>query len=202
MNKRKQYLIDRKFQLKQAFSLMGFIFIAIAIIIGLIGINAAYNNRKMTDISEKNEDMIKKLEANMLSHDSILSATLTWVQNPKSRPSAEITKEITRTHFNELQATKANVVTIMENTNTLTSIINLNTILIIAIVLIVIIQGIILYVMIIRKTHKIAGPAYLMTRYCNQIAEGKNPEIRKLRTGDELGELFEAFMKMAASLKK
>ena len=201
MNKRRQYLINRKFQLKHTFSILGFMFAVTAIIIGLIGINAAYNNGKMTDINGKNEEMIKKLEANMLSHDNILSATLTWVQNPKVMPSKEITKEITQAHYRELQATKANVTIVKENMDTIQKIIDLNTTLIISIVLIVLIQGILFYIMMIRKTHKMAGPAHLMTEYCKQIAEGKNPEIRNLRAGDELQELYDAFTKMAARLK-
>lgn len=201
MNKRRQYLINRKFQLRYTFSILGFIFAVMAIIIGLIGINAACNNGKMTEITGKNGDIIKKIEANMISHDNILGATLIWVQNPKVMPSKEIPKEIIRTHYRELQATKANLNVIKENTDTIQNIIDLNTTLIIAIVLIVIIQGILFYVMMIRKTHKIAGPAHIMTEYFREIAEGKNPEIRALRAGDELQELFDAFTKMAARLK-
>ena len=201
MNKRRQYLLNRKFQLRYTFSVLGFMFIVTAIIIGLIEINAAYNNVSMTDISDKNEDLIKKLESNMLSHDSIISATLTWVQNPKTMPSKEITKEISQTHYKELQSTKANISVLKENTAVIQNIIDLNTMLIVVIVLIVVVQSITFYVMMIRKTHKIAGPAYLMTKYCKEIADGKKPEIRDLRVGDELQELFETFKKMAAGLK-
>jgi nitrogen fixation/metabolism regulation signal transduction histidine kinase len=117
-------------------------------------------------------------------------------------PAKEIIKDISRTHYEELQATKANIKTINENTITLRDAIDLNTMLIIGIVLIILVQGIAFYLIMIRKTHRIAGPAHIMTQYCNEIAEGKNPELRDLRAGDELQELYKAFKTMAASLKK
>lgn len=200
--KRTQYLIDRKFQLRYTFSILGFMFVVTAIIIGLMGINAAYNNGKMTDISKKNEEMIRNLESNMLSHDNILGATLTWVNKPNAMPPKDLTREITQTHYRELQATKSNVSTIKNNTDTMQRTINLNTIIIIAIIVIVIIQGIIFYIIMIRKTHKIAGPAYVMTQYCKEVIDGKYPETRNLRTGDELQELYDAFSKMLTKLRE
>lgn len=202
MNKRRQYLIDKKFQLRHTFSILGFMFIVTAIIIGLIGINAAYNNGKMADINVDNGVIIKNLERTMSTQDNILSAVLTWVQNPKSIPSKNITEDIAKGHYREIESTKNNIDTIKENITSLKEAISYNTMLIIAIVVIVILQGIIFYVMMIRKTHKIAGPALVMTNYCKDIIDGKNPEPRALRAGDELQELYDTFAKMVEKLKE
>lgn len=201
MNKRRQYLINRKFQLKYTFSILGFMFIATAIIIGLIGINAAHNNGQMSEITLANGGIIKSLERTMTTQDNILSAVLTWVQNPRAIPSKTITQDIAKSHYKEIESTKSNIKTIKENIAVIKETINYNTMLIIAIVVIVIIQGIVFYIMMIRKTHKIAGPAYVMQNYCKEIIEGKYPDTRELRAGDELQELYDTFSKMVEKLK-
>jgi methyl-accepting chemotaxis protein len=50
-------------------------------------------------------------------------------------------------------------------------------------------------------THQIAGPALVLTRNLNFIAQGKLPVLRPLRKGDELGELFEALHAAVARLE-
>ena len=51
-------------------------------------------------------------------------------------------------------------------------------------------------------THQIAGPALVLTRALNFIAQGKLPVLRPLRKGDELGELFEALHASVARLEQ
>lgn len=41
-------------------------------------------------------------------------------------------------------------------------------------------------------THQIAGPALVMTRYLGEMAEGRLPKLRPLRTNDELRDLFQS----------
>lgn len=50
-------------------------------------------------------------------------------------------------------------------------------------------------------THKVVGPAYKMRLLLNQVADGKLKLAGRLRKGDELQELFEAFANMVESLR-
>lgn len=50
-------------------------------------------------------------------------------------------------------------------------------------------------------THKLVGPAYKMRLQLNQVASGKLKLVGRLRKGDELQELFEAFSNMVESLR-
>ena len=109
--------------------------------------------------------------------------------------------KLTTNNYKVEKLNKNNVKIINENIESIRETINYNTILIIAIVIIVIVQGIIFYIMMIRKTHKIAGPAYVMQKYCKEIIEGKYPQPRELRAGDELQELYDTFSKMVEKLK-
>jgi methyl-accepting chemotaxis protein len=50
-------------------------------------------------------------------------------------------------------------------------------------------------------THKVVGPAYKMRRLLNDVAEGHLRVDGRLRKGDELQELFEAFARMVDTLR-
>jgi methyl-accepting chemotaxis protein len=51
-------------------------------------------------------------------------------------------------------------------------------------------------------THKVVGPAYKMKLLLNEVAAGKLKLVGRLRKGDELQELFEAFAHMVESLRE
>jgi nitrogen fixation/metabolism regulation signal transduction histidine kinase len=51
-------------------------------------------------------------------------------------------------------------------------------------------------------THRVVGPAYKMRKLLREVARGRLRFQGKLRKGDELQELFEAFSGMVASLRE
>jgi methyl-accepting chemotaxis protein len=63
------------------------------------------------------------------------------------------------------------------------------------------ILGVALGVTGIVVTHKVVGPAYKMRLLLAEVAEGKLKLNGRLRKGDELQELFEAFAHMVDSLR-
>ncbi|HNR89965.1 MAG TPA: hypothetical protein PKM65_16630 [Spirochaetota bacterium] len=173
MKQRKQYVIDRKFQLKHTFSVLGVVLVLVAVIIGIIGVNAAYNNNRLDNI--------------MGIQDNIVDAMMAWVQNPAEKPQQTAIKAIAGKHF--------------ENLTTIKRIIRYNTILIGLIVVIVLLQSVIMYFVMIRMTHKISGPIFVMSKYFADIIDGKMPNPRKLRQGDELQDFYNLFTKMVEALK-
>lgn len=54
--------------------------------------------------------------------------------------------------------------------------------------------GMVLFIsmMGILITHRVAGPALVLTRSLRELADGKIPRLRPLRKNDELGDMFEA----------
>jgi len=51
-------------------------------------------------------------------------------------------------------------------------------------------------------THRVAGPIFIISRYLGQIRDGRVPEPRPLRKGDELKDFFDVFSGMLSSLKQ
>lgn len=201
MKKRKQYLIDRKFQLKQTFLTVGIILFVVAIIIGIIGISAATNNGKLAEVTRQNGEMMKNLDGVMQVQDNILETMMTWVQKPGAIPKADVVREIAQTHYKNLTSIKSDITTIKKNIDDNDGIIKSNRILLLVLVILVILQGAVLFVFMIRKTHKISGPIYVMSGYMKDIIDGKIPAPRKLRKDDELQEFYELFTKMIQTLK-
>jgi len=66
----------------------------------------------------------------------------------------------------------------------------------------VLIQSVVLYFYLIRVTHRISGPIYVISRHMEQIMEGRHPEFRALRDKDEFKEFYAKFVEMVEKLEK
>ncbi len=174
MSKRKQYIVDKKFQLRTTFSVIGIVFIIIAIIIGAIGVNITMNNTRLAHIVE--------------IQDNIVEALIAYAQSSEGTSQKVAIKNIAGDHFNNIKSIR--------------EIIKTNNILLMILIAFILLQGFVLYVILIRKTHKIAGPIFVMRNYMQDIIDGKLPDPRPLRKNDELKDFYDHFTKMVDSLKK
>ena len=170
---KRNYLIDREYQLRTTFSVIGLVTVITALIIGLIGYNVFSNNENINNIYEIENNIVNFLTSgtNMNQDESYQQAINTMMKK----------------HH--------------KNMETLQTIMSYNKILLAIIFALLIIEAILLYGYLIRKPHKISGPIYVMTLYLNDIIKGINPRIRNLRDGDELVEFHALFVKMIDKIK-
>jgi hypothetical protein len=201
-NKRKTYIVDKKFQLKQAFSIIRIEFIIATIITILIGLNAAYNNHKLAIITKKNDEVIKNQDNIIMIQDNIIETIMTWAQDSKGRLQKKAIRDVYNLHNKNINTIKDNINTIKNNIATINGIIRYNYILLFALLSIIIVQSLILFFVMIRKSHKISGPIYVISNYMKDIIDGKIPNPRPLRKGDELLDFYELFKEMVETLKK
>lgn len=174
MKKRKKIIIDRKFQFKTTFSIIGLTSIIATIIIGLITINIADNNKKLSNI--------------IVIQNNVVEALLTYSQENRTREEKIMINNISKSH---------NI-----NIGNIQNIIGLNYKFLFIIIAISIIQCIVLYYILIKITHRISGPVYVMSKYMDEIINGNYPKTRPLRKGDELKDLYDLFIKMIDTLKQ
>lgn len=73
---------------------------------------------------------------------------------------------------------------------------NRNFLLVSIIIAVVLLQAVALYIFLIRLTHRISGPIYVISKHIEEIISGKEPELRGLRNKDELKEFYEKFAEM------
>ncbi len=202
MKQRKQYVVDKKFQFRQAYSVVGLFLLVVAVIVIIIGINAVLNGTRLSDITKKNDDLIKSLDAIMVTQDEIVATEMAWVQNPRQRPSESVIREVAKEHYKNISLMKAEIGTVQENITAINRIIRINFILLFAIIALIVVQCVITFFIMIRKTHKMSGPLYVISHHIREIIAGRMPIIRPLRHDDEFQDFYELFTKMVNALKE
>ncbi len=203
MKKRTQYLIDRKFQLRHTFSIIGLKFIIIALITGIIVFNAVFNNTQLSRNNTQLQTIVNDQSNVVIIQDNIVEALLTYSQAVKDKSQKKAINDVYQNHSKNMKTIQHNIDSIKEIITLNDRVIRFTTVLLIIICVFVLLQGFVLYFMLIRKTHRISGPIYVMSMYIRQIIDGKIPDhIRKLRKNDELQEFYDLFGQMVKSLKK
>lgn len=173
-NIRKQYIIDKKFQLRTTFTVIGVVTIISAIIIAAIASYVVWNNSRI--------DNIYQIEDNVFS---FLTSRFQGVEDPAYKNAI---KQIAQNHN--------------DNLGMLKQIITVNQYLLVALLVYIIGQGLVLYMMLIRQTHRISGPIYVMSNYIRQIIAGNWPTMRNLREKDELKDFYDLLRQMVEHFKK
>ena len=203
MKKRTQYLIDRKFQLRHTFSIIGLKFIIIALITGIIVFNAVFNNTQLSRNNAQLQTIVNDQSNVVIIQDNIVEALLTYSQAVKDKSQKKAINDVYQNHSKNMKTIQHNIDSIKEIITLNDRVIRFTTVLLIIICVFVLLQGFVLYFMLIRKTHRISGPIYVMSMYIRQIIDGKIPEhVRNLRKNDELLEFYDLFRQMVKSLKK
>lgn len=173
-DKRTQYVIDRHFQLRTTFTVIGIIIAVAAIIITAIAVNATINNRRLENV--------------VIIHTNIVDALLTYAQEIPGAGEKLAIADTSRIH--------------QQNIETINKIIRQNYMLLVAIIAFIVLQGVILFVVLIRKTHRISGPIYVMSNQLRDILNGKTPVMRPLRKGDELQDFYALLKQVVEKIKE
>jgi len=200
MKKRKQYLIDREFQRKTSFKIIGFVSVVIALVTLIAGIIITINNidlKKNNSAIAVNTQNIQKtmdLQQDMFISLSTMRSKTVNDAIDKSKNSLVIDYNSSIEKLNS--AMNSNNMIIKSNK----SIMRTNDRLLVVMIGIIIAGLVFLYINLIRQTHKISGPVFLMSRYIKEILNGGTPDMRNLRTKDDFQEFYELFRMMAERL--
>jgi len=175
MPKRKKYIIDKPFQLKTAFSIIGVVSIISLIILSSITASVVYNNEKINNVYVIEDNIFQMMQA-------------ANIDNNTNDGYKSIIDNLTNLHNN--------------NYSTIIKIAEYNKYLLAALIVTILFQGIVLFFMIIKITHRISGPIYVISNYFKDIIAGKIPKPRPLRNKDELKEFYNLFIILVDTLKK
>ena len=188
MKKRKQYIIDRQYQLRTAFSIIGVVSIITTIILGAITISVVYNNGILKENNSKITNIYEIENSIFISLSSM----------PETVKDTNLKKALIQNFKNH----DRNMETLNHIITYNTSIITSNIALLLVILATIIIESIILYVILIRKTHRVSGPIYVISNFMKDIIEGREPKLRPLRSKDELKDFYELFKRMVATIQE
>ncbi len=188
MKKRTQYIIDKNFQLRHTFSIIGIVSVITAVILIAITASVVYNNNKLTENNNKITNIYEIENSIFVSLSSLPEA----VKDPTLRKALI---QNARNHDNNMETLNR---IIAFNTN----IIKYNRVLLASILAIILAESIALFIILIRKTHRISGPIYVISNFMKDIIEGRDPKLRPLRDKDELKEFYELFQDMVKAIRK
>ncbi|HOD14338.1 MAG: hypothetical protein KBC90_11765 [Spirochaetes bacterium] len=187
MTKRKQYIIDRKYQLRTTFSIIGVVTLVTAVILGAITASVVYNTAKLNDNNSKIQN-IYDIENNIFT-------MLSTIYSKADPATTEAMKASSDKHDRNMETLE----NIIAHNN---AIITYNRYLLVAILFIVMFQCLLLYIILIRQTHRVSGPIYVISNFMRDIIEGRDPKLRPLRDKDELKDFYELFKEMVAAVRK
>jgi nitrogen fixation/metabolism regulation signal transduction histidine kinase len=187
MKKRKQYIIDKGFQLRHTFSIIGVVSVITAVILIAITASVVYNNNKLTENNTKITNIYEIENSIFVSLSSLPEA----VKDPTLKQAL----------IQNAKNHDRNMETLNRIISFNTTIIRYNKILLASILAIILAESMALYIILIRKTHRISGPIYVISNFMKDIIEGRDPKLRPLRKGDELQDFYDLFQNMVKAIR-
>lgn len=200
MKRKRSYIIDRKFQYGKSLKVVGSVTLLLAAVILAVGLMISLNNEKTAENNRKiinNIDNIKKI---LELQQSIYLQFASVPYGVDEKTFTRIASELTRDYNSSTRSLNASSLSNEEIIKSNNNIITTNTYLIIAVIIITLAGLGILFLVLIRYTHRISGPIYLMTLYGNEVLKGGKPQMRNLRDKDEFDEFYNLFRKMAEKI--
>lgn len=209
--KRRQYIVDKKLQLGTTFSVIGAVFLIVAVIIGFIAFIASQNNRDLAKVVKIQDEIVQAAV-------SYASDMRMQKQAPVEKPKKEVKEKkpvkTKKVETDDLAAPDSSTVTTQDidiasivhnhqgNIASMRKMVEYNGWLLWGVTALIIIQGFVLFVLLILKTHRIAGPIYVMSNYMKLIISGKfPPSLRPLRDNDALKDFYDLFAEMVESVR-
>lgn len=179
---RRKKLLDKSFQLRTVFSVIGFVFIMNILILGLTGVNLYFNTTKLNDVLKSQHEVVNTLKE--------VNKALEYFAFNKNWDSlilsnGQISKDLA-----------VNIEMIEKNDNSIRNLTNTSKYILIVMILLVLLQGFMLFSSMLTRTHRIYGPIFIMKRHMDSIMNKEKPNIRPLRDKDEFKEFYHTFCEL------
>lgn len=185
--KRKRLIVDKGFQLRTAFTFTGMAMLFMGLVIAVMAAVMVSNHRYLDELSHQQQNLAfnqREIVESLLVFDRVRTWDNLRLATDKASRDLQWNSEKIR----------GNQVLIRH-------VIVQDRALLAAIVVIAAVQLIVVFRILIRKTHRISGPAFLLGRYMDEIIRGEYPRPRPLRDGDELAGLYEKFGEMVKAIE-
>jgi len=185
---RRKAIVNRDFQLKTTFRIIGIFIIAFILIIAVTGIVSTHNNRIITrTIGELN----RHVEKDKKTADLLASAAV-------QKREAVLSPERERLLARHLEA----IAQMQESVNSLNRTLYRSRVLFTVMVLTGVLIGVFLFLYLIRLTGRISGPLFLLSRHMDDVMNGREPDLHQLRKNDEFKDFYRQFVSFLGSLQK
>ena len=186
--KKRQIIVNRKFQFNIAASFAAVSAATMTVIIIILSAVLIFNNIKLDEIARNQQTLAG-----------------TQVEIFKTLVALSSSKNLKNFHISASMIEKDNVNTetlLNQNNEKIQNITERNNSLIVMLIISAIIQSVIIFYLMIKRSHRISGPLFLLNRYIEDMKSGGYPEIRPLRTNDDFHDLFDNFRELADMIRE
>lgn len=182
-----------KIQAKTTYTVLGIVFLGVAILIGVMALIINSNHRELSSINKQNSLMIHRIDNITALQDNVVEDILSYTEGIRDQRQRQAIEEMSMDHFNNVTALNKNIADARNNMGTINRIVMTSNIMVIAVIVIVLIQGIVLYLIGLRIGNRISGPLVVISRFLRDFNEGKEAVLRPIRKEDELQEFYSLF---------
>lgn len=177
MGNRKKKIIDKNFQFRTVFSVT-------SIALGFFGIIILSTIIAMLATEDRITSEIKTLTSTIKKENMIFSKYLAYSRKTRTGPSNEATTNAMNDHNKYMIVIEDHTASLKKSTDTYFYLLVVTIVASIAL-------GAVFYFFLVRLTHRISGPVYVMKREIQDMIDGKEPGFRSLRREDELKDMHE-----------
>lgn len=186
--KKRQIIINGKFQLGMAFSFAALSALIMTVVIIILSGLLITNNSKLRDISVNQQQLAD-----------------TQIEIFKTLIHIVETEDISKLHISAptvKQDNERNLELVNKNNAMIREITGRNNRIIALLIGSAVIQSLIIFYIMLKRSHRISGPLFLLNRYIDEMKKGNYPEIRPLRANDDFHDLFDNFRELIDRQKK
>lgn len=188
MKKRKRIIVKRSFQYRLAIGITGLFMVFMTLTFGVLLYTMQTNNAKMTRLLKQQEGLYS-FQAEVMKSLQVFQRNKSWENLTLATDKAS----------RDLEKNKKQI---DENISLLRAVAWRNSMLLWITGSLMLVMVILTVFWALKRSHRIAGPVYLLERYLDELIDDKYPYVRPLRDGDEFSELFSKFTVAVASLKE
>ena len=204
MKSKRKKIIDKKFQLKITFKVIGISSILFLCIFAGVALTTQMKISTSEKTIVKLNKAINELNKTIKTEDDIVNGFIKYANYQKqfaggSRMLIKV-DQIQKDHKESMKNIKTSMTfldSFFKNLKGFFQEIKLSITILIALILI---QGIFLYFYLVNMTHRISGPIYVITQHMKDLMEGRKPNLRDLRKNDELKSFYKTFVNFAKSI--
>lgn len=157
--------------------------VIMAIVIIILSTVLIINNKKLKEIS-RNQLILSETQEEIFKTLVALSSS----------------KNLGKIHISKSELQKDNNRTkelLNQNSEKIQYIISKNNGIILIVIISAMIQSLIIFYLLVKRTHRISGPVFLLNRYIDELKNGNKPVIRPLRENDDFQDLFDNFCELS-----
>ncbi len=185
---RKKVVINKKFQLGLTLRMVGLSLASFMII--LLMTIAFPGISWFSDTSMQTDELVKAIR----TQDAIIKSFIEYSRRSNNSNVTVLADSVAQDHAASMETVKKNLEMLEARSKN-------SRYLLVTVIAIMFAHMLVMYLYMLRRTNRIYGPIHVMTQYLDDIRKKKTPIIRKLRSGDEFAEFYDAFVAMIRKIR-